>query len=372
MELRGTDLGKSDGIIRAVKKAEQGKNVVVAFLGGSITQGSLASVPSSCYAYLVYEWWKKTFPDADITYINAGIGGTSSLFGAVRVEEDVLRYSPDFIILDFTVNDEDTDFFMETYESLILRILSHPSPPGVMALCNAYYDDGRSAWNHHKKILNHYSIPYVSVKETIYQDILDGKINLKQITSDGLHPNDEGHRIIAELIIQVLEKIRTMEVTITEKPAQEEWLTPLTKCSYRKASRIQNNISPLYCNGFASDASMKNGVTDVFKEGWLGYGLGDCMVFEATGSCIGIQYRRTVNRPAPVAAAYVDGDRDHKVILDGNFNEDWGDSLTITTLLHHGNPGKHIIEIEIIDEVGKSDTPFYLVSLIQSGDKDIQ
>lgn len=96
------------------------------------------------------------------------------------------------------------------------------------------------------------------------------------------------------------------------------------------------------------------------------------MVFEATGSCIGIQYRRTVNRPAPVAAAYVDGDRDHIVILDGNFNEDWGDSLTITTLLHHGNPGKHIIEIEIIDEVGKSDTPFYLVSLIQSGDKDIQ
>jgi lysophospholipase L1-like esterase len=372
MKSRGTYLGNPEGIIRAAKKAEQGKNVVLAFLGGSITQGSLASMPTFCYAYLVYEWWKKTFPDASFTYINAGIGGTSSLFGAVRVQEDVLKYSPDFIILDFTVNDENTDFFMETYESLILRILSHPSSPGVMALCNAYYDDGRSAFECHKKILDHYLIPYVSVKETLYQDILDGKRDLNQITLDGLHPNDEGHRRIADLITQALEEIRKIVLNIAEKQDRVVLPPALTDCSYRKASRIQNNISPLYCYGFIPDSSKKNGVTDVFKGGWIGFRIGNRIGFEVKGSCLGIQYRRTVNKPAPVAAVYLDGDRDHKVILDGNFNEDWGDSLAITTLLHHGKPGKHVIEIEIINEVGEKDTPFYLVSLIQSGDEGMQ
>jgi lysophospholipase L1-like esterase len=365
-------MGNPERIIRAVKKAEQGKNVVMAFLGGSITQGSLASEPSSCYAYLVYEWWKKTFPNASFTYINAGIGGTSSLFGAVRVQEDVLKYSPDFIILDFTVNDENTDFFMETYESLILKILSHPLSPGVMALCNAYYDDGRSAFDRHKKILDHSSIPYVSVKETIYQDILNGKLKLNQITSDGLHPNDEGHRRIADLITQALEEIRRMELNIAERSNRVVQPPSLTECSYRNASQIQNNISPLYCKGFILDCSIKDGITDVFKKGWIGSRLGDRIGFEVKGSCLGVQYRRTVNRPAPVAAAYLDGDQDHKVILDGNFNEDWGDSLAITTLLHHGKPGKHVIEIEIINEVEIRDIPFYLVSLIQSGDEGMQ
>jgi lysophospholipase L1-like esterase len=391
MERRGIHLGNPDGIKRAIEKAKQGKDVVVAFLGGSITQGSLASKPSSCYAYLVYQWWKKTFPDAGVTYINAGIGGTSSLFGVARVQEDVLKHSPDFLVIDFTVNDEDTDFFMETYESLIRRILSDPSQPAVMALCNVFYDDGKSAFEHHKKIINHYQIPYVSMKETLYQDISDGLVELKHVTSDGLHPNDAGHKIIADLIIEGLEEVgrEDLEIANGREIADESETTyeletadklkttdepksgktdPVTKCLYREASRIQNQSGDQRCTGFLVDNAIKYGVTDVFKGGWTGFQKGDCIVIEAKGSCLSVQYRRTVKRPAPVAMAYLDGDRDHGVILDGNFDEDWGDCLAITPLLHHGTRGKHEIEIEIIKGVGEKETPFYLVSIIQSGD----
>lgn len=41
-----------------MRRAERGEELVLAFLGGSITQGSLASVPKQAYAYLVYSWWR--------------------------------------------------------------------------------------------------------------------------------------------------------------------------------------------------------------------------------------------------------------------------------------------------------------------------
>ena len=67
-----------------MRKAKSGEPITVGFLGGSITQGCLSSTPETCYAYLVYEWWKKQFPDTSVTYVNAGIGGTTSQFGVAR------------------------------------------------------------------------------------------------------------------------------------------------------------------------------------------------------------------------------------------------------------------------------------------------
>lgn len=42
--------------------------LVIGFIGGSITQGSLSSTPQTCYAYRVYTWWKETFPQAEFVY----------------------------------------------------------------------------------------------------------------------------------------------------------------------------------------------------------------------------------------------------------------------------------------------------------------
>jgi lysophospholipase L1-like esterase len=42
---------------------------------------------------------------AKFDYINAGIGGTTSQFGVTRVENYLLCYHPDFVIVEFSVND---------------------------------------------------------------------------------------------------------------------------------------------------------------------------------------------------------------------------------------------------------------------------
>lgn len=68
-------------IKKLMARAEAGETLNIGFLGGSITQGCLASAPELCYAYRVFQWWEKTFPQAKFHYINAGIGGTTSHFG---------------------------------------------------------------------------------------------------------------------------------------------------------------------------------------------------------------------------------------------------------------------------------------------------
>ena len=71
------------GFIRDLfERAREGKPITVGFLGGSITQGCVASEDSLGYAHLVYQWFVKTFPKSNITYVNAMfIGSVISSFG---------------------------------------------------------------------------------------------------------------------------------------------------------------------------------------------------------------------------------------------------------------------------------------------------
>lgn len=45
-----------------MRRAAQGDRMTMAFLGGSITQGSVSTQYTNCYAYLVFDWFVKRFP----------------------------------------------------------------------------------------------------------------------------------------------------------------------------------------------------------------------------------------------------------------------------------------------------------------------
>ena len=53
--------GDVSRIETALKKAQEGQDITVAFLGGSITQGCNATSHDNCYAYKTYLWFKETF-----------------------------------------------------------------------------------------------------------------------------------------------------------------------------------------------------------------------------------------------------------------------------------------------------------------------
>ena len=72
--------GNQYRIRRVMRKAQMVGELTVGFIGGSITQGSLATEPHNCYAARVLEWWERKFPGCHFRYVNAGIGGTTSHF----------------------------------------------------------------------------------------------------------------------------------------------------------------------------------------------------------------------------------------------------------------------------------------------------
>lgn len=347
----------------AMRRANEGEPLTVAFLGGSITEGIVASSTEKCYAYLVYQWWCETFPDSHISYVNAGIGGTTSHFGVGRVEEDILSQKPDVVFIDFTVNDVAEEFFRETFEGLLRRILYSDTEPAVMILNNVQYDTGINAQEYHNSIADYYKVPYVSVKDTIYRRMLEGEFDMSYITPDALHPNDVGHRMVAD---ELIKELKMANCHLESEPQSEDKLPPMTENAYEYSKRIDNRISSPSLHGFRKDMNPKERYLDVFKRGWMANKAGDRFTIELEASCIAVQYRKTIRRPAPVARLVLDGDMEKPIILDSNFDEDWGDCLYLKPVLHHGKKDTHRIDIEIIKATEDDNEEFYLMSFIVS------
>lgn len=356
-----------------MSRAERGDELTIGFLGGSITQGSLASEHRNTYAYRVYTWWEKTFPKAHFHYVNGGIGGTTSHYGVSRAVTDVLMYQPDFVVLDFSVNDEANTFFQETYEGVVRKILGWHSAPALLLLNNVFYDTGSNAQEYHNAVGEWYRVPYVSVKDSVYKRMQSGVYTRQELTPDGLHPNDRGHALVAEEITAYLETVREQAETkdLSAQAVEKALPAPMTQNAYENARRLTiREISPML-SGFRADTEEKSGHLDHFKNGWIGKTAKDAITFEVEASCIAVQYRKTIHKPALCAELVLDGDTSHKVLLDGNFDEDWGDCLYLEPVLHHGIRARHTIEISILEnekkegETGEK-TPFYLMAVIVS------
>ena len=383
--------GNSIRIINVMKRALKGEPISLGFIGGSITQGCSATDEGFCYAALIYNWWKKNFPASETSYINAGIGATTSQFGAARADDDLLCYRPDVVFIEFSVNDNDEfpnnrqELFRETFEGLVRKILSADNSPAVIIIHSVRFDDGSSEEELHSKIGKYYGIPCISMKECIYSRILKDELNICNITTDNLHPTNYGHALMASHVTDYLESICCKARASYETDSEYfRWVTaslpkPVTQNCYENAVRFNRlNINP-ELNGFVPDDSktmepfVTNGVEvkgsfvrDVFKNGWSAKESGATITFKVTGTEIGILYRKSKNKPAPVAYAILDGDEQNKTELDANFSEDWGDKAYLETIAHHGNPAEHTLTIRVAS-AQNCISDFYLIAILVSG-----
>lgn len=374
------DINYEDGVLNRgntyrlkslIRRAKDGGQFTIGFIGGSITQGSVATVPERCYAYNVFRWWTANFPNAKFRFVNAGIGATDSQFGCARVYEDLLSYNPDFVVTEFSVNDENNEHYLETYEGLVRRIYDFSSKPALLTMNNVCYDSGKNAEDQHVRLAKHYNLPSIGIRPTVYRAIQEGKIDPGEITPDNLHPNDLGHMLVAAHIIFFLDKIYSeveKENAIEEK---EVMLTkPVTINSYEQSARFNNKTSEPELYGFSKDSSPQQGVWDCFKNGWTAKKTGDRISFIVTGTNISVQYRKSFKHPVPVARLTLDGNTENSIIIDANFDETWGDKLFLTTVAEHIEDREHRIEIELIETHDDDTAPFYLASVLVSG-KDI-
>lgn len=351
-------------IKNVMKRAMAGELLTLGFLGGSITQGCLSSVHETCYAYLTYEWWKKTFPKAQFTYCNAGIGGTTSHFGTGRVEEDLLIHKPDFVIVEFSVNDDSTEFFKETYEGLIRKIYTSETKPAILIVNNVFYDTGANAQLMHNRIGRHYDIPCVSMQSSIFPQVVNGSINNRELTTDDLHPNDAGHELVMEVITHYLDK---MLKDIDTEETEPEYPKPVTENRYEAAKRYRSKDVNAILVGFEEAEREQKDLTDCFKGGWYSKGANARLELDIPGTEIAVQYRKSMSRKSCAATVTIDGDVEHSTILDGNFDENWGDKLELTVVAENLCKGTH--HVTITTENKDCEVPFMVVSVIASESK---
>ncbi len=359
--------GNTERIAKVLKKAENKEPITLGYLGGSITQGSLSSTPDTCYAAMTTKWWREQYPDTTFTYVNGGIGGTTSQFGVARVDSDILAYEPDFVVIEFSVNDDNSLFFRETYEGLVRKVYSSKTAPAVLLVHNIFYEDGRNAQDQHETVGRYYNLPCLSMKTSVYQAIAHGKIAVRDVTPDDLHPNDAGHALLSNLITNFLEKVQKEDVAAVADTtrAAEELPAPITANAYQNSVRYQVYNSKPELKGFVADTEEQKHIWEIFRRGFIGKKAGDAIRFEIEGTGIAVQYRKSVKHPACVAKVVLDGDEANAMVLDGNFDETWGDCLYITTVAKHMEDKVHTVEITIT-EGDETMVPFYLVSVIGS------
>ena len=355
------DLNYLGGVFQ---KAREEKQLSIVYLGGSITQGCNATSEDKRYVDISAGWWKRNFPETQVTYFNAGIGATTSQYGAARAAGHVLDKKPDLVFVEFSVNDDDTMEFMETYESLIRILLKDSGVKAVVLINNLFYDTGANAQGIHNAVGFHYKLPIVSMRDYMYPQILNGDIKLSDYTDDMLHPKDLGHKTIAELVMTLLDE----ELRLFDKSqgyqGKPKLPVKLTRCRYENASIYRNNdpehIPEL--EGFEVDTHEGWHFCDPFQNGWIAAKAGSRFSMKVTGNIIGLQWRRSMKKPAPIAHAFIDGDETNKVILDSNFEEDWGDLCCLTILTENAGPGEHTVTV-VLDQEGQ-DVDFMIISVI--------
>ncbi len=107
--------------------------VNIVCLGDSVTQGCFNGNVSHEDAYPVKlrKLLDFYFPNQVFNVINSGIGGTTAAQAVKRLDRDVLKHSPDLVLIMFGVNDcNDTPLYLKSLET-IFKALNERDIPTV-------------------------------------------------------------------------------------------------------------------------------------------------------------------------------------------------------------------------------------------------
>lgn len=330
-------------------KARRGEPVTIVVLGGSITQGSLASSESKRWVNIMTGWWKTTFPNSAITLINAGIGGTGSDIGVFRLQRDVLSKKPDFVMVEFSVNDNSGGTYCEKMtEGIIRQLLTYDSLPGVMML-TLQQENGTTAKESHKKVAAHYNIPVVRFADSIATRLAaDGK-TLRDTYGDnpGVHPNDLGMKYISDFVIEELGRIHANLPASASIAAPNKTLpAPL--------------VSDKYDDSFLYNATLLAPTTNtgwkVSGTNWLASTAGSETSFSVEGNAIAFFYTRHNTKTLGKVQAWVD-DLPKKT-FDGYWTETWGPSNQFALVAEGLPDGVHTLHVKVLETATAPSTGF--------------
>ncbi len=337
------DMGNTARLQCVMAKARRGEPVTIGVIGGSITQGALASAPEKCWGALTADWWRAAFPKAQVTFVNAGIGATCSDLGAHRVGSHLLSKKPDVVVVEYAVNDAINPLAAETLEGLLRQILCTPNTPAVI-LFFTMGKDGNSRQEEHVRVGRHYGLPMASLKDALWPEVQSGRIPWTDFEADDVHPNDLGHHYSAQLIGGLLDRVKVAlapddQSIATIPPIPAPLISDLFEHTqlYNAAS-----ITPSRNEGWEKTAE-----DPFFGAGWKAIQPGSVIEFEIEGKAVSLLTWR-IKGPMGRAEAWVDNGQPIK--LEGWFDATWGGFMPFQLMARDLNPGKHTLHVRLLEE----------------------
>jgi hypothetical protein len=346
-QLSTGDLGR---LARVFAKARRGEPIKLGVIGGSITAGAIASDPGNSYSALLLAWWRKRFPKCEIDLINAGVGGTGSMYGALRAGRDLLSGMPDLVVIEFAVNDNWTDG--EAYEGLVRQVLAQPNQPAVMLLF-MMWERGGNDQEMQAKVGVHYHLPMVSFRDAMWPEMAAGRIKWSDYIVDTVHPNDAGHAAAARFLTAMCETAMNAAATRTFN-ADDPLPPPLHSLAFQQVDwRDAADLVPVLNEGWRQ-------TVDDNKPIWVGAKRAARISFDWWGTGL-----------VAVLAHAPDNLNRLRVGIDGASFQTLDASVQprrgIIILARDLAPGRHTVELVPLDDGRQPDTAGDGVRLIGLG-----
>ncbi len=265
--------GDTARMAKVINKLENKEEVTVAFLGGSITEGLTAGA-DLCWAKLTYDYLCEKYPDTTINYVNAGMSGTPSILGNIRLHRDVLDKDPDLVFVEFAVNDGKEQLYKDSYEALVRELLSAENQPAVV-LYFTVLKSGHTCEDTMSPVGEAYGLPMVSLNNVLKPEFDSGRMTWEDYSDDESHPNVWGHEMTKDLIVNMFEKVDEAVKAggDTEiKPIPDEWVYDSRFEHMMLTDRVYN---PELINITSPGSLTEADTLTQFPNGWMAKGSAD-------------------------------------------------------------------------------------------------
>lgn len=361
-------VGNNGRLDQVLQKLQQGEDVVIAAIGGSITEGAGASKQDENYVARFVDGLRNRYPEANIDVVNAGIGGTPSTLGIMRYERDVtevIGHNPDLVLVEFAVNDYQEPTGARAYESLVYTILEKEEKPAVMLVFSVF----KSKWNMQDiyiPIGEQYGLPMVSIKDAIAVGYEKGTLADGLFFSDEYHPTSYGHRIMSDCLLYLIdEKAKNVEQTLTDCTTESVYGTEfagmhlLTATGEMCADSSDEIRATVEMGGFdATDDMIQRTphiATSAFPDNWMHTAESSSDAFKVTLECknILLNFKASNSQNFGKAEVFIDGE--YVTELAGYQQGGWNNS-NIVLLLDERESAVHELEIKMAE--GSEDKNF--------------
>lgn len=368
--------GNNYRIKKVLEKARNGEEVMLAYIGGSITEGANTS-DATCYVTKSYEGFVELAgaeAAGNVSYVNAGMSGTSSALGIMRYDRDIVERTgkqPDIVFIEFSVNDWQEPTKGEGFESLIRRVYGAENEPAVVLIFSVF----QSRWNmqsDYTPLGKLYGLPMISILDAVVP-ALDEEHTLTDelFFSDIYHPTQYGHKIMADCISYMFAQLDAAETDEPYMMPEKSWYGDLYE-NVVMVDAVRENEGVVISAGSFSETDEALGTfrydksLKTFPDNWMHGAENGDEAFQMTLTCKGLlmAYKQSNDKKFGSVDVYVDGE--FLVKLDGYSEGGWNNPVPVQ-LIHEKEAAEHMVEIRMSE--GSQEKAFSILAFA-AGVKD--